>query len=313
MLRGTEDARQIVYDFLRKYTREPPPKGRDHYIVRLTSEITAEGAEPLQEIPFKADDDLASIAADVMNACEDACEEIGTGKVTFTVRIVDHRTGRRTFSLYNEDDEEDAEAQRYQAQPTERGVIAQLMRHLETRERTMLQKELRIDRMTARMLDQLNGRVQSLERGRLETFELAEDLRDRRAERDLKALEQENSEKRKDKMLRVLGPLAGTAVNMIAKRTVIPTAAQGIGNVPATPLESLIHALFHSLTEEQAQALVDSGILSMDQLLILKQARDEIAARDARAEAEAEAARGADANGAAGPAAYAPDDDGIAE
>lgn len=133
------------------------------------------------------------------------------------------------------------------------GALAQAMRHLEARERTMTMAMGLILNDTSKRIEALTRENDELREHRLETLETVEKLLSMQQERDLEA-------KKAEAKIAMLGDVAKDAkllapaiVNRLAGKEIIPANATG-----ANPRDVAIQRLKESLTLEQQAKIAET-------------------------------------------------------
>ena len=300
---GTEDALDAVLEFIKKYTEEAPPKGMTKYVVGLY-ERDYGGTDPIQTFPFTLDEDREGVARDVIAQCVATAEEIGTGSVSFTVRMVGVARARRTFSLSFEDNEEDDGeegddpafggargrsrdefGERFVGKPNERGLITQAMRHQEQTMQLAARGQADILKTYKDLLKQAAEREASLverirvyEREHMRNLEVMETLLTATHARDLEIRAQEKSEHRKDQVAQSLIAAAPVGVKTIVEKFLGSSVPMPTPGGHATHLESMISGFMSSLTPEQIALITqpNSPLFNPAQQLALAEVMSEV-------------------------------------
>ena len=109
--------------------------------------------------------------------------------------------------------------------PTVHGLVAQQMRHNELLMRANLQISSATSQTLAAQLELANERILTLEKQRLEYLTEREKLLSEENERDLRAMAQVSSDKRKDQAFEKIVTLLPAVVNRIAGQQLIPQSS----------------------------------------------------------------------------------------
>ena len=144
--------------------------------------------------------------------------------------------------------------------PTPTGLLTQLMRHLETKERN-------ISGLFQTMVDSQNQVIQRLEiqnsalmNDRRAHLELIESSQSKQHEREMDMLNQANKHERDQKLFDKLSTLAPMIVNQLAGRKVVPAD---------DPMMAMLTAFAESLSPEQIKSVF--GTLRAEQQVVLHQ------------------------------------------
>nr|WP_206607012.1 hypothetical protein [Sandaracinus sp.] len=129
-----------------------------------------------------------------------------------------------------------------------RGLLAQMMRHLENRERLLVGTVGEYLAHDRRLLADKDTRIAELEQREVRVMDLAEKLRDRQHERDMEIRRASAREKQTGELIGHLKLLVPTIANRIAGKTVMVDAVSGA--------EGQIKALLQSLEPSQLNAIL---------------------------------------------------------
>lgn len=147
-------------------------------------------------------------------------------------------------------------------QPNPQNLMGQLMRHLESRERTAAMLFSAALGTQQQLLAKVTAEVERLHEERLTNMRAVEELLSMRAERELEAKKAEAHVQLMSDAARDLKPLVGAVV----KRMLGPKAPDSAG---ADTERQAIAALFQSLTDEQRQQIA-SALSPAQQLALME-------------------------------------------
>jgi len=211
---------------------------------------------------FEGQGAVENLATEIIRIAEEHAESYGGGNHRFELRTTQYLGGRQrtAFRIRIDSDEgqpigsgsgEDA--------PTATGLVGQLMRHNEAKERVMVQLfQQTIGTMSRTMADMAdeNRQLRSERRDHLHELENAKSAE---LERELKAASQVAADERKDKALQQLYQLVP-----VVKARLLSAGQTDVGE---TPEGILIEALTGSLEPEQMAQIARS--LSPNQMILL--------------------------------------------
>lgn len=166
--------------------------------------------------------------------------------------------------------------------PTQSGLVSQLMRHLENRDRNareMMQSY--INGMTHQAvqqreeIDSLRSQLAAQQKERMEWLDTIEQARSQDHQRQIEALTATSREERKSHAAKKIINLLPVALShWMSSKTKKKNANGEVNGTPVTrsPLAALVYKLFDSLTEEQRAGV--AAALSMEQQILLVEISD---------------------------------------
>jgi hypothetical protein len=288
MLYGVEDVHNNILDSLRRWTQEPPAKGQSFYVVALFHDAYGPSKEPIQTFQFNPNEDLEGLTIDIVSEAKKAAEEVGAGKIYFTLRMDGNSKAQRRFSLEHgrgEDDNPDELVSDFIPSPTEKGVLGMLMRHQEGTMRLALSGQGDAFRILRSELRDARERIATLEKERIRYLQEFEEILQNNHERELNHRQAERAEVRKDHAIQSLMALGPVVVNKFLGQKAVPTAP-GHG----TPLEAMLSAFIASLNPDELQRI--QGILSPDHLVALLEIFKQVQANEDAFRAQQQSAMG---------------------
>lgn len=306
MIYGLDDARNVILDFLAKHASSPPSSGDRHKIL-VYQEYFGKNDEPMQDLSFGPNDDRDAITESILADCEKAAMEIGTGSVPFVIRM-EGKSSFRRFELEHGVEEGMPEAAQFPRgftpAPTERGVLALLMRHVEVQARLNAETNLHQQRMAIARERDLHTRNRELERDHVRGLQLYEELLTHRHEREMSTLVAERAEERRDYLARNLVPIAQTvAGKFLGGGVAVPQPGR------ETPLEQLVMSVVKSMSPEEMQR-VAAQLTPGNRVAFFELFQAFHAANEAREKAEQAAAQQGGGRAAPTPNAQPPEERG---
>ncbi|MBK8255577.1 MAG: hypothetical protein IPK82_23305 [Polyangiaceae bacterium] len=144
--------------------------------------------------------DFGKLAEEMRDAAQLDANAVGSGTYAYAVCAMsaEHVVQRRIFRVFASDE---TEVVGPNEQANAAGVLAQLMRHVEARERLNTAGELRILDRFARLLDERDKRVTELENKHLEMLRLHEELSSRKHAREVEIIQTQASVEQKNKFV----------------------------------------------------------------------------------------------------------------
>lgn len=257
IIEGVTEATQKVKTFLAKYKDSTENEGV--LIVELYQ--AAVGQEEIVEtFELEQGESLDKLVDEILEAAvEDADGLVTGGKVKYTVKVEGLR-GRVAFSLKvvagEDDDIEDVEDL-----PNKKGLITQQMRHNEKLMKTSMGIMEKFGNILQKALHDKDQRISDLERVHLDGIKTFAELAQAKHVQDMEFRKLEREETRKDQAIGVLAQGAPMLMHMVASK---------LGGTPPqgpTPLEQALTHFMNSITGEQIQALMASGIFNQGQLM----------------------------------------------
>lgn len=204
---------------------------------------------------------IEPLVSSILRLAEEYARDLSSGR-RFEVRTRQYLGGRSRVSFKIECEEE-ALTVAGDDTPTERGLVGQLMRHLELKERTMTAMFQSSLGSVSRIAADLAEENRQLRNARNKQLLEVEEHRSREAERDLALLERNSLIQRKDKAFEEIIRLLPIVASRFASGGESGTGA-------SVALAALLRELVGSLTDEQKARL--STLLSPSQGLLLGEA-----------------------------------------
>lgn len=200
---------------------------------------------------------VEGLTTQILNIAEDHAETYGQpGSYRFDVRTQQHM-GRRlkvSFCVLVEGEEQGSVSD----PPNQTGLTAQLMRHLEMKEKLQMAMVQTTIGTMSRMVNDFSEENRQLRQDRIRTQNEVEEARNRQNERDLEATVLLAADKRKDEAFSKIMALLPIAANRLL--------GDGDSGGP-TPLAILANELANSLDQEQFLKIM--GALKENQQLLL--------------------------------------------
>ncbi len=229
------------------------------------------------------------LVSEIMDIAENHAESYGAGKHRFTIRMHQGMGARLThsFSLLPSVDS-DAEAglipigsggpggqslgSHVDLQPSQSGQIAQLMRHLENRDRLALSKDMAyLQAMNQHAIQQreenqdLRAQLAAKDRERVEWMQTIEAANSKEHDRQIEARIVIGKEERKSQVTTKLVNLLPVFMSKLLRSG--KDAAAPNPNQPKSPLAQLVSKFFESMTDAQREAIGE--LLEMEQQITL--------------------------------------------
>lgn len=278
MIEGVGEASQKVKAFLLKYKDSTENEGT--LVVELYQ--AAVGQEEIVEtFEHEQGDSIDKLVDEIIEAAtEDADGLVTGGKVKYTVKIEGLR-GRVAFSLKvvagEDEDIEDVEDL-----PNKKGLITQQMRHNEKVMKVAMGFAEKFGNILQKSLHDKDQRIADLEKVHLEGVRTYAELARAKSAEDMEFRKLEREEARKDQAIGILAQGAPMLMSMVASKMGGP---QG-----PTPLEAALTNFMSSISNEQIQALIGSGIFRQEQLMGLLEMANTIQSKQGQAQPEETAA-----------------------
>lgn len=254
---GVTEAQSKVLAFLTKAAESLETEGE--FKITL-AQAAKTGTIPVYQTVYAFDEKLEETAEEVVQAaCTDA-EELGRGKVKYSVHV-DGVKGRTTFSITiparEEEDDDDIDDL-----PNKRGLIGQQMKHNEVILKVAVGQSKETNEMLRSMLREANARISVLESQRLEQFKAFEEVLSMKQVRDIEFRRLESSERRKDQVSHML--IQGLPI--LASKLLGGGAKAGEMISGRTQLESMLEGFLMTFNREQLEKIAMAGVLSPPQM-----------------------------------------------
>lgn len=279
-LYGMDDVREIVTEFLTKHTAQPPKNGAAMHKLLVFQEFGGQSSEPFQSYPIDPSEDREALVEDVVSAIERAAQEIGSGTIPFVLKM-DGANARRRFTVEHglEEGEEEEFPKGFVPRPTERGVLGQLMRHLEAQARLNSEMQLGQARINSTFMREMAERNRALEREAIRHATLFQELMTAQSERETATMVAQRQEQRRDFLAEQLVPIAQTAATKLlgGSSKIVPAPGR------ETPLEQMVMSLVSSLSPEEMQGILGAlrtgnKVLMMEMIQGFQAAKEQAAA-----------------------------------
>lgn len=263
IIEGIREAEEKVRTFLSKYKNSLENEGA---LVIELYQASVGGEEVVETFEYEQGESLEKLVEEVVEAAvEDADGLVTGGKVKYTVKIEGLR-GRVTFSLKvvagEDEDLEDVEDL-----PNKKGLITQQMRHNEKLMKTSMGIMEKFGNILQKTIHDKDSRINALESVHLEGVKLFAELTQQKHVQDMEFRKLEADERRKEQVVGTLMQGAPMLMHMIASKVggaPVPQMQQG-----PSPLEQMLTGFMNSVTPEQIQALIASGVFRQEQLMSL--------------------------------------------
>lgn len=204
-------------------------------------------------------DDLESLVDDILKRAQADADGIG-GVQHYALHLYakgkDRSVARFPFRMRGQDDDYDTGAGDEPANM--KGVLTQFMRHNEAYAKTMTQGFGSVTAMLVRRLEDADKQIGKLLAQRGEDMALMESLRSEQNDRDIKMLEAESSERRKDAIFEKVALIVPVMLNKLMKQKVIPSE---------DPSMLMLQQFVESISSDQLAKL--SSSLNPEQLIVL--------------------------------------------
>lgn len=209
---------------------------------------------------FEGKGAIENLATEIIKLAEEHADSYGSGNHRFELRTTQYLGGRqRTAFRIRIDSDEGSSAGTGEDAPTATGLVAQLMRHNEAKERVMVQLFQQTIGTMSRTLSEMSEENRQLRADRRDHLHELEGAKSAELERELKAAAQVAADERKDKALQQLYQLVP-----VVKARLLSAGQTDSGE---TPEAILIEALTGSL--EPAQMAQIARTLSPNQMILL--------------------------------------------
>ena len=191
------------------------------------------------------EEEVTDLINDMHTSCYDDAEGMAAGlqryKILCYVKHKANAHSRFTFSLAG--DNQDVDDTGVSEPSTQKGLLGQLMRHNEAIMRTAIMSTNQNMAMMQRTIGRQNEHIEKLLEDRRETFEVTEDLKSQRHDRELASMQAENQEKRYAEMFDKASLLLPAVVNRVAGKKLLPEHV--------SPMTDMLKNFAESLTPEQ--------------------------------------------------------------
>jgi hypothetical protein len=218
------------------------------------------------------------LVGEIIELATNFADSYDSGTHRFTVRTHRHLGGRSTFGMALRPafrGESDGETE--SLEPTNSGVVGQLMRHLENKERglremmgTFLQTMRHAVDTIREENESLRTQVASSHEWRQKTMDAIEEARSKEHDRELELAIVMGEKERKEFMVKKVANLLPVAASIAARKLGAgkDDGKSSAKKAPPTPLAVTLGKLAMSITDEQKSGL--QSALGMDQVIALQ-------------------------------------------
>ena len=255
-VRGVEDARDQVFAFLQDTVGTVKV---DDILVQLFQH-GFHGNEPFKHWEIKATDDLNELSEEIVQVAEEDISTAGAHKISYAVKLAQHN-GRKNFVLTtvsNEDDGPGFGINDAEMIPTLKHITAQQMGHNQILFEAAIGSFGAQLKMMSKMLTKANERIEWLQAERERYMESREAIFSEQHDRDMDMKRQEKKDFYMGQIVSMGVNAVGPIVNKIAQQKIMPEKA--------SPLEQMMIGLATTIDGAQADALIESKILTLSQL-----------------------------------------------
>ncbi len=280
---GIPEAKAKILEFLRKVSESLETEGE----LKVTlSQAAKHGEMAVLDTIYSFDESLEEFADELLDATMKDAEDIGRGKIKYTVKVQGIK-GRATFAIViperEGEDEEDLEEV-----PNKRGLISQQMRHTESLMKITVGFAKDNQNRLVQENKELKNELAIIKRTHVETLKQYEELISMRHVRDLEFKKLENGERRKDQVGHILMQLAP----VVASKFLGGGAKAAVEMGARTPLEVMLEGFLSTFDQTQLGKLANAGILSPVQMAGFMEIVGYILERQAADEASRKAKNG---------------------
>ncbi len=229
------------------------------------------------------------LASEMFELATNHADSYGQGRHRFVVRAYKHLNGylAHSFAILPSFDSDDqalaTSGGSPDLQPTSTGIVAQLMRHLETRDRNakeMMQSFINgMSHQAAQQreeIESLRNQLAAQVKERMDWLDTIEQARSQDHQRQIEALTATSREERKShaakKIINLLPVALSHWMGSGKSKKKKDGAANGTPSKPPSPLAQLVHKLFDSLDEDQRGQI--AAALQMEQQILLVEISD---------------------------------------
>lgn len=201
---------------------------------------------------------VENLATDILKISEDHVESYnGGGSHRYVIRTKQHLGGQQqhAFRLFASADESDGGSD----PPNATGLVGQLMRHNEIKEKTLVGIVQSTIGTMSHMIRDLAEENREMRRDKNLAANELEEARSKKDERDLESLRQINADKRKDQAFEKIMTLLPVLANRML--------GEGAVGATPTPISILANELGESLSQEQQIKI--ASILAPSQIALL--------------------------------------------
>lgn len=296
---GGDDAVMKVKALLIKLRKSPEVEGNVDLILSQKGKTKAD-EDPLETFEFDHTMPLDDVAMAIVDRAEEEIDGRRTKKMAFSVRADGVANLRATFTLtYEGGEDEDMDDM-----PNRKGLMTMLMKHQEGIYRLSVTEAAKTIQELRQELKEKNDLISTLVSKAMENIKVFEDLVSGRHARDIELRAIERKEERMDQVAGTLMkavPMLGAALlGGQAANAAVATAGNGF-----TPLEGVLHQFVSTLDGAQFNKIVESGMFTEQQILMLVEILKIMKAKE-EAEAAAKGAAQGQANGQTTPEPHPP-------
>lgn len=282
---GIENARTVLgkeeaLDRVQEYLDEVRDDGEVEGDVTLYLCHLGMGSKsPVETWLFKQDDDPAETAEEIVDRAVDDVLSLHSGKVRYEVKAAVNGTAlanRRGFKLETEDNDENELLDT----ADERGLTAQLMRHLESKDK-MIRDLTQVAVASLRSQNaELVQENRSHRGGWVEQQKVFAEMMHRTHALELDTRRFEKAEERKDVVVKQIADHVGVMIPVAMQKLLgIGTKVEPPASTALTPIETLFQKFMGEMTEERMtaifKALPESKNVLFKELMLFAIGRDE--------------------------------------
>lgn len=260
LVEGGIEARELVVKFLMHTVGEV----KSPIAVWQLFQHGMAGNEAIQQDEFEIESvNFEEVADEIVTLAEEDISTCGTHKILYGLRLL-HHNGRRNFQLKvvgagsSGHADMDAFGNESDMVPNSRNLNVQLMSHLQAVMQMNVGQTLEQFKIQQKAITRAYDRIQWLEAEREKYMLSREAIMSQQHERDLETKQQDKRNFRIDQAMSLGMNALAPLVNKYVGQKLIPEKA--------TPLEAQLITLASTLTQEQLQAIMTSGIFNQGQL-----------------------------------------------
>lgn len=263
---GEDEARRRVLMFLNEHfgdERQPMKGEEDEDTFCVLMYARGHETDPITQFQFDATEGYDELATHIVNKATQDAEGTRKSDNGYILKINGARIGRTSFNILIPSIPHDQEE--YEDEATAKGIVHQQMRFTEglmkivvgTSAETI--RQLRIDLSAER------ERVRKLEKERIKSLEMVEELTQASHARELETKKAEREDERKEAVVGMFASAIPAMANAFVGARVM--------HQESTPLEQMILGLGSTFTPEQIQGIASTGTIKLrsDQMMAFLQ------------------------------------------
>lgn len=249
---GEEEAEEKVTAYLEFLHENEEIEGDIE--IRL-SQLGTGAKSAVATFKFKQDDSAPELASDIVSSAIDDVLAVGRGKIKYEIRGIvagAPMAEREGFTLKTEEPDEDD----VDDLPNERGLVTQLMRHMEQDKR--LFRDL-VQTTVASLRGQnaeLSAELRDVRKNDLEQRKIFGEMMHQKHALDIDVRRFEKQEERKDGVFKQIADNVGILVPVAMQKFLgVGTTTPVAPTVAIAPVERLVQGFFNEMTEERMGAV----------------------------------------------------------